>query len=105
MDIRAIQKSLTQFRNAITEDIHVDELIIFGSYLEGTATDQSDVDVIVVSRDFQKMDSDQRLDLLYHRSIHIRPEIHPWGFTPEEIQAASELTTWGYARKAGIRFV
>jgi len=83
MDIRTIQKPIAEFRNA---------------------TDDSDIDVIVVSEDFKSMNEDQRLDLLYEKSLQIRPEIHPWGFTPEEIERASELTTVGYVRTAGFRF-
>jgi hypothetical protein len=83
----------------------VDQVIVFGSYLEGNATEDSDIDVLVISDDFKSLDEDQRLDLLYEAKGFIEPPIHPWGFTPEELEKASELTTLGYARTAGIRFL
>lgn len=47
---------LTEFLSAITDKItsnfDVDEIILFGSYAKGTASDISDIDVAVVSPDF-----------------------------------------------------
>lgn len=46
----------------------------------------------------------RKLNLLYKKSLTIRPEIHPWGFTNEELKKASSLTTLGEAYRTGIRF-
>lgn len=105
MDIKQVQKPLTQFVKNIPASIKVDQVIVFGSYLEGTARSDSDIDVIVVSDDFRGMDEDQRLKLLYQSRRFIEPEVHRWGFTSEELNQASELTTLGYARTSGIRFI
>jgi len=51
------------------------------------------------------MNEDQRLDVLYQARRYIEPEIHPWGFTPEELQKASKLTTLGHARDQGYHFL
>ncbi len=104
MGIRSIRKSLEQFRQSISDDITVEEMIVFGSYGENAASEESDIDVIVLSNDFKTMKEDQRLDLLYSKSIHIRPIIHPWGFTAEELASKSHLTFIGDAREKGIRF-
>ena len=104
MDAQTIQKPLTEFRNAISDTISVNEFIVFGSHLEGTAQEDSDIDIVMVSDDFKTMDDNQRLDLLYRKSVKIRPESHPWAFTPKELARASTLTTWGYAREHGIHF-
>lgn len=104
MDTTQIQEPLTQFIHKIPKTIEIDQVIIFGSYLEGTATKDSDIDVIVVSDDFKNMSEDDRLTLLYRASRFIEPDIHPWGFTPEELQQASHLTPIGYVRDKGFRF-
>jgi len=104
MDTTQIQQPLTQFLQAISAKVKVKELIIFGSYLEGNVTEGSDVDVVVVSPEFDQMDEDHRLDILYEGSRFIKPDIHPWGFTPEELQQASHLTPIGYVRDKGFRF-
>jgi predicted nucleotidyltransferase len=105
MDIRPIKKPLTQFLQNVTQTIKVEQLIIFGSYLEGTAKPESDIDVLVISDNFKPLDEEQRLDILYDAAENIEPVIHPWGFSNEELEKASELTTLWYVRTAGIRFI
>ena len=40
--------------NLVTKEFQVDEIILFGSYAKGTATDLSDVDVLVISPQFKE---------------------------------------------------
>jgi len=105
MDIKKFRKPINQFINQMPKSIKVDQVILFGSQLEGTATKDSDIDVIVVSDDFKQMSEDERLLMLYKARREIEPEVHPWGFTKEELDQASELTTLGYARTSGFRFI
>ena len=105
MDIRQINQPLKKFIKAVSQKVAVDEVIIFGSRLEGNAREDSDIDVIVVSNDFKQMKEDDRLDLLYKASAFIEPPIHPWAFTADELKQKSELTTWGHARTSGFRFI
>jgi predicted nucleotidyltransferase len=105
MDTRAVSRRLAAFRAALTGQIHVAEIILFGSHLEGNATADSDIDVIVVSDDFAAMTEDERLDILEEAAGLDEPIVHAWGFTRREIEQASELTTLGYARTAGVRVV
>jgi predicted nucleotidyltransferase len=104
MDIRTIGKVIRSYRAALAAEIDIDEIIVFGSHVEGTATEDSDLDVIVVSNDFAAMPENERLDLLEDAAEAVEPLLHPWGFTTEEFESASELTTLGYARMAGLRF-
>ena len=80
-------------------------MYIFGSYLEGNPTTDSDIDVIVVSDDFQTMDEDKRLDILEEAASDIEPDIEAWGFTNRELENADELSTLWYARTSGIPFL
>ena len=104
MGIKQIHQPLKQFLSYLPRNIKVDQLIIFGSHMEGRATADSDIDVLVISDAFKKLDEDQRLDILYDATDDIQPDIHPWGFTKEELQTASHLTLLGYARDHGIHF-
>ena len=104
MDTQAIKKPLNQFINALSSKVKPEKLIIFGSYSEGTAKDDSDIDVIVVSNSFRNMDEDARLDVLYRASRFIAPDIHPWGVTKEELNRANKQSTLGYARFYGKHF-
>ncbi len=38
--------------NKVTADFAVDEIILFGSYAKGTANDMSDVDIAIISPEF-----------------------------------------------------
>jgi hypothetical protein len=105
MDLSQVKKPLNQFLQNLQPTIQVDKVIIYGSYLEGNATEDSDIDVYVISDDFKGLDEDQRLDILYAARRSIEPDVHPWGVTKEEFNKASRLTTLGYAHEAGIRFL
>lgn len=104
MDIKRIKKPLTLFIKSIPKEIKVDEVIIFGSYLEGTATSDSDIDVIVVSDNFKQMTEDQKLLKLHRAARFIDPVIEPWGFTKKELQRAKKFSTLNYIFENGYRF-
>jgi predicted nucleotidyltransferase len=105
MDIDTIHQPLSQFLQTVSKRVKVEEMLLFGSYLEGTATAESDIDVVVVSDDFRRMRHDKRLDLLDAAAEGIAPEIQAWGFTTRELEHAPELSTLWHARTAGVRFV
>lgn len=98
MDTKNISQPLKQFLAAIPKTVRVQKVILFGSRNNKTARDDSDIDLVVVSDDFTEMDEDSRLDLLYHASRFIIPEIHPWGATKKELQSAHEFSTLWYAK-------
>lgn len=104
MGANHIKEPLNQFIKKIPPFIKVDEVIVFGSYLEGNATEDSDIDLFVISDSFKGMDLENRLDILYDATDNIEPDIHPWGHTSEELKSASHLTLLGYARDKGLRY-
>lgn len=104
MDKKAIYKPLAKFFNKLSVKIQIKDIIVFGSYVEGSPTEDSDIDVVVVSDDFQKIREDQRLTLLDNAAKEINPIIQAWGFTSKELEQADELTTLGHARVAGVRW-
>ncbi len=105
MDTRQVAKPINTFINALPKTVQPSQVIIFGSQNDGTAAEDSDIDIVVVSKDFEKISEDKRLDILYRASRFISPEIHPWGVTPEELSAADNQSTLGTARKFGGQFI
>jgi len=105
MDISRIKNPLIRYHKELARKIRVNQMIVFGSHLEGMARADSDIDIFIISEDFNKMDFDQRWDILYGAAQDIEPDIDAWGFTPKELAQASRLTTLGYAREEGIRFL
>ena len=70
-------------------DISVDKIILFGSILTNKFTDESDIDIILVSLDFESIDYHQRtVDIIWDwdREYGI-PDIIP--LTPDEFNAKS----------------
>ena len=104
MDKKRIIKSVDKFLKKISKKIRVDNVVVFGSQSTNTAQKDSDIDIIVISKDFTGWNEEKRLDILYKASMFIVPEIHPWGVTPEEFAAADPQSTIGHARQEGYRF-
>lgn len=103
MDLRQIKPAVKNYIKTIKKDILIEKVILFGSFAEGRATKESDVDIIILSDKFSKMDDDQRLKFLYRRSVGFPYNLHVYGFTPAEFSTAGPLTTVAEARHKGIR--
>src|SRR5688572_3384245 len=104
MDINQIREPLTDFFQKVSQKIAIDQAIVFGSYSTGTSTEESDIDVVVVSEDFKNLRSDKRLKILDEAAAFIRPEIVAAGFTRKELERASKFSIIGQARDWGIKF-
>lgn len=101
MDTKRIEKPVKSFLRALPKQYKIDRLIIFGSSTEKTHK-YRDIDILLVSPQFQDEDEEKRLDMLYRASRFIEPEIHPWGVTPDELKSAESTTLLGYIRDSGI---
>lgn len=54
MDKSRVYEIISAFRNAIeSRGIKADKLILFGSYATGQYSQDSDIGIVVISRDFQ----------------------------------------------------
>ena len=78
---------------------------IFGSYARGKQKKDSDVDLIILSKKFAKMNEDERLKLLYRQAVGFPYDLHAYGFTPKEFNSASPLTALAEVRNKGIRIL
>jgi len=79
------------------QGIHVDKIILFGSHAKGTADSESDIDLAVVSRNFEGMNLVERLELIGTAMAKARlldpVEIKP--YTPDEIDSLGRGTFAG----------
>jgi hypothetical protein len=66
-----------------------DKVLIAGRYALGRATDDDDIQLIVVSSSFEEMAYLDRLTLLGRLAVQIDPLIQAWGYTPGEIERHS----------------
>jgi predicted nucleotidyltransferase len=79
-----IKEIIKKFVEEATKDnIHISQAILFGSYAKGTYNDLSDIDLAVVSKDFEGIsffDCQKLNDAMLRTSIDI--ETHP--YRPED---------------------
>lgn len=85
--IDLIRKYVTRLNQ---NNISVQKVILFGSYMKGTPREDSDIDIAVISSAFAgNRYSDRRIIVPFRRGIDSR--IEPIPFTPEEFAAGGTL--------------
>ena len=53
-----------EFQNFIDRGISLDKIVLFGSLARGTERQDSDIDIIIVSKDFRKKSIFERVELI-----------------------------------------
>ncbi len=86
--LEIVIETVKKFLNVLSKHINVIEAYLFGSYVKGTWLKNSDIDLVVVSNDFEGLSFMQRLELLYKIQWEhkIRPFIEVIPLTPKEFQ-------------------
>ena len=85
MDKRAALKAVAEFRKAIEKQgIKVNRLVLFGSFATGKHHKYSDIDLVVISRDFKGMDFWARVQILGRAVSEVLQPIEATALTPEE---------------------
>jgi predicted nucleotidyltransferase len=87
MDKEAVLEIISAFRNALeSKGIKAEKIILFGSYATGQYRPDSDIDVVVISQDFENKTYWQRIDVLSEAIYEIFEPIEATAFTPQEWQ-------------------
>jgi predicted nucleotidyltransferase len=85
MDKEAVLKAIEGFREALSRHgVRADRVILYGSYSRGDWHDGSDIDLIVVSRDFEAKGFWERIDMLVDALMDVPQPIEAIAMTPEE---------------------
>jgi predicted nucleotidyltransferase len=85
MDKKAALEIVSRFRNGIeAQNVKVEKLILFGSYATGANREGSDIDVVVISKDFAGKDYWQRTDILSQAIYEVFEPIEAVALTPDE---------------------
>lgn len=92
MDKRAVLEIISTFRNAIeSRGIRAEKIILFGSYVTGQYREDSDIDVVVISRDFENKSFWERIDILSAAIYDIFEPIEATAFTPQEWKSRDSI--------------
>jgi len=85
LDKKAALEVLSRFRKVIeSQRIRVDKLILFGSYATGANREGSDIDVVVISKDFADKGYWERTEILSDAIYYVFEPIEAIALTPEE---------------------
>ncbi|MBI3955875.1 nucleotidyltransferase domain-containing protein [Candidatus Gottesmanbacteria bacterium] len=98
MDLEQIKPAITTYLTRVRSRIRVDGALVYGSFVRGDTTPDSDLDILILSRDFASLDEDERERILYRASVGFPRDLHVYGVTPAEFASASPLTTLGFVR-------
>jgi predicted nucleotidyltransferase len=72
------------FAAALSQNVRLERVFLFGSHARGTAEANSDIDILVISDDFKKMSPFQTGFLLFRTAAKIPGDLQPLGYTTEE---------------------
>ena len=82
-------------------NIHVDRMILFGSWAKNTQREESDIDVVVISSDFNDKDFWTRINILSEAIYQVIVPVQAVAMTPQEWES-KESPICEFARKGEI---
>lgn len=102
MDSAILMEVLRKFRAALARQGVADaRIVLFGSQADGTADEDSDIDVVVISRAFEGMEYWDRLNVLTEAIYEVWEPIEATAVTPAEWESG-ELTITRIARHGKV---
>lgn len=82
-----IKKVVQRFIQLLaTEGISPERVYLYGSWAQGNPHEDSDIDVIVISKDLQRLEPLERLEFLSRIAWRCGGPLEVLGYTPEEIR-------------------
>jgi uncharacterized protein len=102
MDKATAIETISKFRTALEETgVPVSQLVLFGSFASGTFTENSDIDVVVVSESFRGLNPWQRIEKMTDALYKLFQPIEARALTPEEWESGDSMTAM-YARNGTL---
>ncbi|SDI41144.1 nucleotidyltransferase domain-containing protein [Natribacillus halophilus] len=87
-----IFREIKQYVQFVHGGMTVEKVILFGSYANGTATTDSDVDIAIVSPNFGKAPLMEKLDLYgWLHDASVRVLLQPFPFGSEEFKHTDDF--------------
>jgi len=97
--IKQIEEVIYRFAEELKKEIPVEKILLFGSYAEGESTEESDIDVIVVSPAFEKGKYIKHMQYLFRKALKVSSLLEPIPASPSEIKNADKRVFLGQVVK------
>ena len=98
-----LTRRIAHFVTFVGQHVRVERVLLYGSYAYGFPRSRSDIDLVVLSPDFAQVDRRRRQEQLavwaWQAGVG---DIEALALTPEEFEAASDLSLLGEVREKGI---
>lgn len=102
MDKKAVLVIVSEFRKAIeSAGILPQKMILFGSYVSGHPRKDSDIDIVVISEDFEKKSYWERIDILSAAVFKVFKPIEAVAMTQREWDVGDSMII-NYARNGEV---
>ncbi|TDA67549.1 MAG: nucleotidyltransferase domain-containing protein [Clostridia bacterium] len=89
MLLREVIEVISRYvREIEVQGIEVEKVLLFGSRARGDSRPESDIDLLVISRDFAAMPTWRRWEILGRAASRIMAPVEARGHSPEEIDLA-----------------
>lgn len=72
-----LTKAIEEFIRLLEKGLRIEAIVLFGSHARGNATEDSDIDLAVISPDFEDVPLARRQLMLADLSVH-----RPWDISP-----------------------
>jgi predicted nucleotidyltransferase len=83
-----LNDAIRRFVTSLRSRIEVEKVILWGDYAEGNPQEYSDIRLMVISPDFERIGHARAVDLLAPIAGDIDTLIQAWGFTPREMDGS-----------------
>lgn len=98
-----VKKIIEEYRRVLkTLGVESERIILYGSFAKGTQREDSDIDVLLISKDFENLNLRERLEVLGIAAARIRKPIEARGYTPQEIEKAQDASLLREILEVGV---
>ena len=99
--IYSVKSLAREVRDFLSPYIDVERIIIFGSYAQGKSRSDSDIDIAVISKDFEKMRLLEKIYLLARVPVSIDSRIEMIGFSYKDFQHPPQASLLDMIKRKG----
>lgn len=95
-----VKEIIEEYKQSLkTLGINVEAVILYGSHALGNQRQDSDVDLIIISKDFENLNLRERLEVLGIAAARILKPIEARGYTPKEIEEIEESSEVNFLKE------